>query len=108
MGDHMFKDLTLSRDLMASHRGFKDDGGGKQTVMVLQRSFWPFSARKQDIVLPVEASPPAPFPTPGRCLTRADANRAGRVQRILPEEVQGPQARVRRALAPPRPAPCAG
>jgi hypothetical protein len=69
MGDHMFKDLTLSRDLMASHRGFKDDGGGKQTVMVLQRSFWPFSARKQDIVLPVEASPPAPSPTPGGGLT---------------------------------------
>lgn len=58
MGDHMFTDLTLSRELM---QDFLDrvqrNGGGLNTlsmmnVMVLQRSAWPFAARKTDIDLP--------------------------------------------------------
>ncbi|KZT68852.1 Cullin-domain-containing protein [Daedalea quercina L-15889] len=57
MGDHMFNDLALSRDLM---RDYNEQRAGlgygevaqKLSVMVLQRSFWPFAARKHDVDLP--------------------------------------------------------
>ena len=59
MGDHMFRDLALSRDLMREFHE-KAIGGGsaeKLNVMVLQRSFWPFTARtKGDIDLPSDVS----------------------------------------------------
>lgn len=55
MGDHMFQDLALSRDLTREFHA-KTIGGGsaeKLSVMVLQRSFWPFSAKqKEDLDLP--------------------------------------------------------
>ncbi|KAI0666200.1 Cullin-domain-containing protein [Trametes maxima] len=57
--DNMFTDLALSRDLMREfleqrrRRGGTDgDSIQKLTVMVLQRSNWPFSARKTDVDLP--------------------------------------------------------
>ncbi|OSD05750.1 Cullin-domain-containing protein [Trametes coccinea BRFM310] len=55
--DNMFTDLALSRDLMQDfleYRRRKGDVGTAQklTVMVLQRSNWPFTARKNDIDLP--------------------------------------------------------
>ncbi|EMD41477.1 hypothetical protein CERSUDRAFT_110046 [Gelatoporia subvermispora B] len=58
MGDHMFTDLALSRDLMREyidHRTRVGDPSSAQrlSVMVLQRSFWPFAARKHDVDLPV-------------------------------------------------------
>ncbi|OCH94183.1 Cullin-domain-containing protein [Obba rivulosa] len=58
MGDHMFTDLALSRDLMREyidHRARLGDSSYAQklSVMVLQRSFWPFAARKHDIDLAV-------------------------------------------------------
>ena len=54
MGEEMFKDLALSRDMM---HDFHDklpanDLARRLTVMVLQRSAWPFAARKTDIDLP--------------------------------------------------------
>ena len=57
MGDHMFKDLALSRDLMNTFLENQEKLGDvgriqKMTVMVLQRSSWPFAARKTDIDLP--------------------------------------------------------
>ncbi|GJE92100.1 cullin-domain-containing protein [Phanerochaete sordida] len=52
MGDHMFTDLALSRDLTAEYRARKG-GDAKLSLMVLQRSVWPFTARTQDVVLPV-------------------------------------------------------
>ena len=55
MGDHMFTDLALSRDLTAEYKERKG-GDQKLSLMILQRSVWPFSARKEDIALPVWVS----------------------------------------------------
>ncbi len=57
MGEHMFKDLTLSREIMKSFLDGEEKRGDasrlqKMNVMVLQRSAWPFAARKNDIDLP--------------------------------------------------------
>ena len=57
MGEHMFKDLDLSRGLMREYLQHRDRLGHdvssqKLSVMVLQRSFWPFTARKTDADLP--------------------------------------------------------
>lgn len=52
MGEGMFTDLALSKDLSAEYH-MKNRGVDAQlSVTVLQRSFWPFAARKTDIVLP--------------------------------------------------------
>jgi hypothetical protein len=73
MGEHMFKDLTLSRDLMLQYRGHTADAAKmkNETVMVLQRSFWPFSARKEDIKLPDEVRIPADRRTCALTLVRS-------------------------------------
>ncbi|KAH9983287.1 Cullin-4B [Russula compacta] len=58
MGDHMFRDLALSRDNMAEYHerlglGYAPEQQ-KLTAMVLQQSFWPFSSRAaQDAIIPV-------------------------------------------------------
>ncbi|RPD58496.1 Cullin-domain-containing protein [Lentinus tigrinus ALCF2SS1-6] len=57
MSDHMFTDLTLSRELMTGFLEGEERRGDtsrlqKMNVMVLQRSAWPFAARKADIDLP--------------------------------------------------------
>ncbi|KAG2129711.1 Cullin family-domain-containing protein [Suillus bovinus] len=54
MGDHMFNDLALSRDIMREyHARIRDDSSAKNlSVMVLQRSVWPFLARTTDVDLP--------------------------------------------------------
>ncbi|KAI0249475.1 Cullin-4B [Lactifluus subvellereus] len=56
MGDHMFRDLALSRDAMGEYHqclGPERAAEQKLTAMVLQQSFWPFSSRKaQDVVIP--------------------------------------------------------
>ena len=54
MGEEMFKDLALSRDMM---HDFHDklpanDLARRLTVMVLQRSAWPFTVSKSTIDLP--------------------------------------------------------
>jgi cullin-4 len=60
MGDHMFHDLELSREFTAAFHAMPSVEGTKTenlTVMVLQRSFWPFSAKtagKGDVILPKE------------------------------------------------------
>jgi cullin 4 len=58
MGDHMFTDLALSRDLMTEyHRKFGQDGvAQKLSAMVLQRSFWPFGALQKNLDLPFTVS----------------------------------------------------
>ena len=53
----MFTDLALSRDLMQDFLEYKRKKGDigtlqKLNVMVLQRSNWPFTARKNDVDLP--------------------------------------------------------
>ncbi|KAG0701950.1 Cullin family-domain-containing protein [Suillus ampliporus] len=55
MGDHMFNDLALSRDIMREYQArIGDDSSVQQlSVMVLQRSVWPFLARKKDVDLPL-------------------------------------------------------
>ncbi|KAI0292249.1 Cullin-4B [Multifurca ochricompacta] len=56
MGDHMFRDLALSRDTMTEyHKRIGPDRAAEQklTTMVLQQSFWPFSSRAaQDAIIP--------------------------------------------------------
>ena len=54
----MFKDLKLSQEKMDRFhelmaRKHNRDSAQKLNVMVLQRSAWPFAARKTDIDLPV-------------------------------------------------------
>ncbi|KAI6022306.1 hypothetical protein PISMIDRAFT_18761 [Pisolithus microcarpus 441] len=55
MGDHMFNDLALSRDLLYEHRARLPEGSPQRnlSVMVLQRSHWPFASRKKDVDLPL-------------------------------------------------------
>ena len=68
MGDHMFKDLDLSRGLLEEYIDHRnrlrhDAASQRLSVMVLQRSFWPFTARKTDADLPLWVrllSPPFP------------------------------------------------
>jgi hypothetical protein len=54
VGDHMFNDLALSREAMREYHAKLDreSPAQKLSVMVLQRSVWPFAARKTDIDLP--------------------------------------------------------
>lgn len=54
MGEDMFKDLALSRELMRDYysKNLDDDLAQKLTVMVLQRSAWPFGAQKHAGALP--------------------------------------------------------
>ncbi|KAG2753458.1 Cullin-domain-containing protein [Suillus brevipes Sb2] len=54
MGDHMFNDLALSRDIMREYHARITGGSTAQklSVMVLQRSVWPFQERKTDVDLP--------------------------------------------------------
>lgn len=57
MGEHMFTDLSLSRDLMREYSNprpgaLTDTSKHKVSVMVLQHSAWPFAARQRDVALP--------------------------------------------------------
>ncbi len=57
MGDHMFRDLALSRDTMEEYHKRLGPGRAAEqrlTAMVLQQSFWPFSSRTaQQAIIPV-------------------------------------------------------
>ncbi|KAG6805190.1 hypothetical protein H0H93_005429, partial [Arthromyces matolae] len=54
MGEEMFKDLALSREFVREyHSKLSDDSPGRKlSVMVLQRSAWPFTIQKESIDLP--------------------------------------------------------
>ncbi|KAF9012551.1 Cullin family-domain-containing protein [Cyathus striatus] len=54
MGEDMFKDLALSREMMKEYHSklAEDDPGRKLHVMVLQRSAWPFTVRDTSVDLP--------------------------------------------------------
>ncbi|RDB27309.1 Cullin-4 [Hypsizygus marmoreus] len=54
MGEDMFKDLALSRELMEDYHSKldPDSPGQKLSVMVLQRSAWPFTVQKASVDLP--------------------------------------------------------
>jgi cullin-4 len=58
MGDHMFNDLSLSREAMREYHSKleRESPAQRLSVMVLQRSVWPFAARKTDIDLPPSVS----------------------------------------------------
>ncbi|KAI0033636.1 Cullin [Vararia minispora EC-137] len=49
MGDQMFSDLMLSRDMMREYHDRHQEGSNafKLNVMILQQSVWPFSGRQQ-------------------------------------------------------------
>ena len=54
MGEQMFKDLQLSRDLMKEYEGAQAYAAeNKWNAMILQRGAWPFAARKQNVALPL-------------------------------------------------------
>ncbi|KAF9229789.1 Cullin-domain-containing protein [Gyrodon lividus] len=59
MGDHMFNDLALSRDILREfhNRISETSSAQKLSVMVLQRSVWPFAARRNgvDLLPPMQA-----------------------------------------------------
>jgi cullin-4 len=54
MGEDMFKDLALSKEMMREYHSKlpSDSGGLKLSVMVLQRSAWPFTVQKANVDLP--------------------------------------------------------
>ena len=54
MGEEMFKDLALSRDMVQDYHSKlpQDSSGRKLSAMVLQRSAWPFNVQKVTIDLP--------------------------------------------------------
>jgi hypothetical protein len=60
MGDHMFRDLALSRDTMEEYHKRLGPGRAAEqmlTAMVLQQSFWPFSSRiNEKAIIPVIVS----------------------------------------------------
>ena len=89
MGDHMFRDLALSRDSMNEyHKRLGPERAAEQrlTTMVLQQSFWPFSSRgTHDAIIPT-------FVCPILCISlryviplpmSIDASRARRFRSIL-------------------------
>ena len=86
MGDHMFRDLALSRDIMEEFHN-KPIGQGsaeKLNVMVLQRSFWPFSARTtDDILLPYDVRSVTFLVSPNDHNTILDARRLDEVHYVL-------------------------
>jgi len=54
----MFKDLALSRDLNADYHARLplEHPGRKLNAMVLQRSAWPFTVKKEKVDLPPSVS----------------------------------------------------
>lgn len=55
MGEEMFKDLALSREMMREYHSKlpEKSEGHKFSAMVLQRSAWPFSVQKHGVDLPL-------------------------------------------------------
>jgi cullin-4 len=66
MGDQMFNDLVLSRDMMREyHSRLREDAPAHRlTVMVLQASVWPFSARTEGALHLPHAVSMRPFTRP--------------------------------------------
>lgn len=58
MGEDMFKDLTLSKEMMKDYHARQPKGSPAQNLnaVVLQRSAWPFSVPKQLVDLPADVS----------------------------------------------------
>jgi len=58
MGEDMFKDLALSKEMIADYHSKlpADSSRCKLTAMVLQRSAWPFTVQKTGIDLPPEVN----------------------------------------------------
>jgi hypothetical protein len=54
MGEEMFKDLALSRDMVLDYHSKlpQDSSTRKLSAMVLQRSAWPFNVQKTTIDIP--------------------------------------------------------
>ena len=90
MSDHMFNDLALLRDIMREyHSRIASDSSTQQlSVMVLQRSVWPFAARKKDVDLPPSVSddgvPKCVHMNSGLYYT--DASKFGRLYDILQDQ----------------------
>jgi cullin-4 len=58
VGDHMFTDLALSREGMGEYheKSTMNSLGQKLSVMVLQRSVWPFGVLRKSLDLPLAVS----------------------------------------------------
>ncbi|KAK7688012.1 hypothetical protein QCA50_008382 [Cerrena zonata] len=56
MGDQMFKDLSLSKDLMREYQQQRvrngESGNTRLNAVVLQRGFWPFSLKPSEAIIP--------------------------------------------------------
>ena len=92
----MFNDLALSRDLMGHFYEEKrlDETSSlrKMTAMVLQRSSWPFAARKTDILLPgwVNDTTALLWARAHVVFVFVDARRPVHVYAVLQGEASGP------------------
>lgn len=92
----MFKDIALSKDLVDGYRDSLTKGKGKAyddeegdvpkfTVMVLQQSVWPFSAKQQNVDLPKQVRPIQVFIYPMFLSLHAVAEPSGWVHKLLQE-----------------------
>lgn len=58
MGDQMFKDLSLSKDLMREYQQRRMRKGETESTrlnaVVLQQSFWPFSFKQSEVIIPYD------------------------------------------------------
>ena len=90
----MFRDLGLSRDLMGSfYQGLDEESSlRKMTAMVLQRSSWPFAARKANILLPrwVNNILPCYLTYTNVAAVSVDARRSVHFYTVLQGEASGP------------------
>ena len=61
MGEDMFKDLSLSKEAMTEYHAKlpSTSFGQRLSVMVLQRSAWPFTVTKKSVDLPINVRFPS-------------------------------------------------
>ena len=61
MGEDMFKDLSLSKEAMTEYHAKlpSTSFGQRLSVMVLQRSAWPFTVTKKSVDLPISVRFPS-------------------------------------------------
>jgi hypothetical protein len=61
MGEDMFKDLSLSKEAMTEYHAKlpSTSFGQRLSVMVLQRSAWPFTVTKKTVDLPISVRFPS-------------------------------------------------
>ena len=85
MGEETFEDLELSREMMRDHHSRLDSQsvGLMLTVMVLQRSAWPFTVQKSGVDIPLCGSPCFLYAHWLTAPCYADASRVDSISQLL-------------------------